>query len=128
MVLKNDIAKSNKTSAMLPDVYDPKTGIRKEFTTFSDGWYSVRILAENMFDKVFYYDADGNLGEIDFAIFPYNSNLSTYEALNRYPNKFYKHKYPSGELLSLGLRTRQGEEYLFNIDGSLEERKEGSQT
>lgn len=93
---------------------------------YSNGNYSIWILDDDNYDKVYYYFPSGELFAIDFTIFPENiKNLQDFlEAQQNnkmFPIKNYKHAYPGGKIVNITLTVGNKNAYMFEPSGELDD-------
>ena len=90
-------------------------------TTYSDGWYSVKYY--NTITESYYYDTQGNLKEVDYSFFAKNiysiEDAAKYPYESLFPVKRYKHAYPRGKIIGVGIDVKWDENYLFKLNGEL---------
>jgi hypothetical protein len=87
---------------------------------FNDGFYGIKIEDENNYDKAYYYFPSGELGAIDFVKYNVECDFENYKSkTSRFPAKVYKHVYPGGRLISVGILINTNETYMFKPSGEL---------
>ena len=91
-------------------------------TTFYNGCYCVKILDENNYNKAYYYYPSGELAAIDFEKYNTSTNFQDVEQGKdlSFPIKTYKHSYPSGQIMSLGITVKENDSYVFKPSGELD--------
>ena len=99
------------------DLIDRKQfdGMGRHIILFSTGDYSVRYY--NTIAEVYTYDANGNLLDIEYTLYPSNiytrKDLDKYENEVIYPLKTYKHSYPDGKIMGIILGVSDTEAFAF---------------
>lgn len=101
----SDFVKNNKIiNNKLPKIKN------RVITTFGDNSYAVHALGLGIDNLQMFYTADGKLEMIAFLVF---------NPKKPYPMKCYRHKYPSGKLISAALLVSPTESYEFSSAGVL---------
>jgi len=114
-----------------PNLIENKQAINKnqyrisnrDLTIFDDGYYAVRILEDDLFDKGFLYNSSGKLINVYFEFYP--TEIKTYNNLRKfnskllYPHKIYCYSYPDGYLIFVSIIINKYNSYEFLPDGTL---------
>lgn len=101
----SDFVKNNKIiNNKLPKIKN------RVITTFGDNSYAVHVLGLGIDDIQMFYTAAGKLEMVAFLV---------YNPKKPYPMKCYRHKYPSGKLVSAALLVSPEESYEFSSNGTL---------